>query len=143
MQTVETYRGFVYPSDIDHIGHMNVQFYAKRFDEASWQFLARLGLGPGFLKQQHRGLVALDQRTQYTREVLVGSLLHIETQLIEIKTNTIRYLHRMIDSEWHECVATCELVVAYIDTTTRKSTPLPDGVIERKNVFLNAATKSA
>jgi hypothetical protein len=81
MQAIETYRGFVYssfvyrsfvygdfvyPSAIDHIGHMNVQFYVMRFDEASWHFLARLGLSPGFLKQQNRSLVALDQRTQYT-----------------------------------------------------------------------------
>jgi acyl-CoA thioester hydrolase len=143
VQTIETYRGFVYPSAIDHIGHMNVQFYVMRFDEASWHFLARLGLGPTFLKGQNRGVVALDQRAQYTREVLVGSLLHIETQLIEIKTKTIRYLHRMIDSEWNECVATMELLVAYIDTTTRKSTPLPEGIIERKNVFMDASVGMA
>ena len=41
---IETYRGFVYPSAIDHIGHMTVQSYTARFDEATWQFLAQLGL---------------------------------------------------------------------------------------------------
>lgn len=93
MQAIEVNRGFVFclwqfclwriflSVGHDHIGHMNVQFYVMRFDEASWHFLARLGLSPGFLKQQNRSLVALDQRTQYT--------------------------------------------------------PLPHGLIERKNVFLN------
>ena len=35
---IETQRGVVYPWVIDHVGHMNVQFYTARFDEASWQF---------------------------------------------------------------------------------------------------------
>jgi hypothetical protein len=32
MMAIETYRDFVYPWSLDHIGHMNVQFYAGRFD---------------------------------------------------------------------------------------------------------------
>lgn len=43
---IPTYRGFAYPWQVDHVGHMNVQFYTARFDEASWQFLAALGLTP-------------------------------------------------------------------------------------------------
>jgi acyl-CoA thioesterase FadM len=43
---IETYRGVVYPWHIDHVGHMNIQFYTARFDEATWQFLSRLGLSP-------------------------------------------------------------------------------------------------
>jgi hypothetical protein len=39
----ETYRGFIYPWVIDHVGQMNVQSYTARFDEASWHFLAHLG----------------------------------------------------------------------------------------------------
>ena len=72
--SIETYRGFVYPSVIDHVGHMNVQSYTARFDEATWQFLAHLGLTPSFLKRNARGAVAVDQHTQYKREVLAGSL---------------------------------------------------------------------
>lgn len=75
---IETYRGFVYPWVIDHVGHMNVQSYTGRFDEASWHFLAHLGLTPAHLKNHQRGLVALDQRSQYKLEVLAGSLLDIQ-----------------------------------------------------------------
>jgi hypothetical protein len=31
----DTYRGFVHPWCIDHVGQMNVQSYVARFDEAS------------------------------------------------------------------------------------------------------------
>jgi acyl-CoA thioester hydrolase len=129
-RVIETYRGFVYPWSIDHVGHMNVQFYVGRFDEASWHFLAHLGLTPTFLTENQRGLVALDQRTQYKLEVLSGSLLHIQTELVEIKSKTIRYLHTMRNSETNAEVATMDLLVAYLNTEVRKATPLPPRVQE-------------
>ncbi|HET6829519.1 MAG TPA: thioesterase family protein, partial [Ramlibacter sp.] len=55
-QQFDTYRGFVYPWCMDHMGHMNVQSYVARFDEASWQFLACLGLTPTLLAAQNCGL---------------------------------------------------------------------------------------
>lgn len=32
---IKSCRGFVYPWQMDHVGHMNVQFYTARFDEAT------------------------------------------------------------------------------------------------------------
>jgi acyl-CoA thioester hydrolase len=133
----ETYRGFVYPWCIDHVGHMNVQSYTARFDEASWHFLAHLGLTPTFLKANHRSLVALDQRTQYKLEVLSGSLLEIHTELVEIKRKTIRYVHWMLNSETAEGVAIMELLIVFLDTTARKSIELPERVIERGIAMLD------
>ena len=123
--SIETYRGFVYPSVTDHMGHMNVQSYTARFDEATWQFLAHLGLTPSFLKGNDRGAVAVDQHTQYKREVLAGSLLHVRTELIALGRTSIRFVHHMFDSETNEEVATTELVGVYFDTAIRASTPLP------------------
>lgn len=40
----ETYRGIVYPNQLDHMGHMNVQWYAVKFDEATWQLFTIVGL---------------------------------------------------------------------------------------------------
>lgn len=128
---IETYRGFVYPSAIDHVGHMNVQFYTARFDEASWHFLAQLGLTPGFLKRHGRAAVAVDQRTQYKREVLAGSLLHITTELVTLGRTSMRVMHRMFDSETGEEVAVSELVGVYFDTECRAATPLPQSVHRR------------
>jgi len=124
----ETYRGFVYPWVIDHVGHMNVQSYTARFDEASWHFLFHLGLTPTYLKANNRGLVALDQRTQYKLEVLAGSLLDIRTVLLEANAKTLRYLHTMRNSEVGQDVATMELLIAFIDTEARKTVPLPKEV---------------
>lgn len=136
---IETYRGFVYPWAIDHVGHMNVQFYTARFDEASWQFLGQLGLSPAFLARNGRGTVAADMKTQYKREVLAGSLLHVTTELIELGRKSLRFVHRMYDSETEEEVAVTELVGVYFDTNLRSSTPLPASVRERAAALLSAA----
>jgi acyl-CoA thioester hydrolase len=118
MKRFETYRGFVYPWCIDHVGHMNVQSYVGRFDEASWHLLARLGLAPSFLAAQNRSLVALDQRLRYRREVLAGS-------------KTLRYRHCMHNSETVDEVASMELLVGYLDKQSRRMTTLPDLVLAR------------
>ena len=135
---IETFRGFVYPWVIDHVGHMNVQFYTARFDEASWHFLAQLGLTPTFLNRSHRAAVAVDQRTQYKREVLAGTLLHIETELLSLGRSSIRFVHRMFDSETSEEVASSELVGVYFDTDIRSATALPP-FVQRRASDLRAA----
>lgn len=136
--TIETYRGFVYPWAMDHIGHMNVQFYTARFDEATWHFFARLGITPNFLKDNKRGMVALDQHTQYKQEVMAGTLLHINTQLIEIKSKTLRFVHHMFNSETGTEVATTELVAAFLDAELRKTTPFPQAVFDKAAKLLDA-----
>lgn len=128
---IETYRGIVYPWNIDHVGHMNVQFYTARFDEATWHLFARLGLSPSYLRQHQRSAVAADQRTEYKREVLAGTLLHVTSELLGLGKSSVRFLHRMFDSETNEEVATTELVGVYFDVDARCSAPLPDLVRER------------
>src|SRR3954464_3204974 len=94
-RTLETYRGVAYPWSMDHMGHMNVASYTARFDEATWHFLLHLGLTPRFLKENARGTVAADQKTQYKREVHAGALLHVVTELRELGRKSIHFTHRM------------------------------------------------
>ena len=48
----------------------------------------------------------------------------------------------MRNSETPGIVATMELLVACIDTTTRKSTPIPDAVIQTALALLQAADRT-
>jgi acyl-CoA thioester hydrolase len=130
-RSFETYRGAVYPWSIDHVGHMNVASYTARFDEATWHFLAGLGLTPSFLEGAGRSAVAADQRTQYKREVRSGGLLHVATELKEVGRRSIRFVHHMYDSETGEEVANTELVGVYFDIEHRVSDDLPPIVRER------------
>lgn len=125
---METYRGFVYPWVMDHNGHMNVQSYTARFDEATWHFLGSVGLAPQSLLAGRRAMVALDQHTRYRREVFAASLLHIDTELLEAGTTSLRFVHTLYDSQSGQQLASSEIVGVLLDLDTRKPAPLPPAV---------------
>jgi acyl-CoA thioester hydrolase len=70
-----TCRGTVYPNQCDHMGHMNVMWYVGKFDEASWQLLATIGLTPSRLRNEGRGMAAVEQRIEYKRELHAGDVI--------------------------------------------------------------------
>ncbi|MBI2318422.1 MAG: thioesterase family protein [Betaproteobacteria bacterium] len=128
---VETYRGVVYPWQIDHMGHMNVQFYTARFDEATWHLNASIGLTPAYFKANRRGMAAVEQRTRYLRELHAGALIRITSELVELKGKMARFIHRMYDDETGDEVASSELVALFIDTGTRRAVPFPEEILQR------------
>jgi len=140
---IETYRGVVYPWQMDHMDHMNVQFYTARFDEATWHFFAALGMTTGYFKENRRGMAALEQRTLYKQELHAGTLIRITSELLEMKPRTIRFLHRMCDTESGEEVATSELVGAHIDTDARKAVLFPGDIAARQSDFIDSRAGSA
>ena len=123
-----TYKGAVYPWHCDHMGHMNVMWYVGKFDEATWAYFASLGLTPAKLRDNARGMAALEQNLTYKREVLPGDTLEIYTSTVEIKDKTVRFNHQMIDCETGEIVSTCELLAVHMDTNARKAIALPKEV---------------
>ncbi|MSQ72301.1 MAG: hypothetical protein EXR27_13545 [Betaproteobacteria bacterium] len=128
---IETARAVVYPWQMDHVGHMNVQFYTARFDEASWHFLAGFGMNATYLREQQRGMGAVEQRTSYKRELLPGTLLRITSELLEARARVVRFLHRMYDADNGEEVATTELTAVHMDTAARRAVPFPDAIRAR------------
>jgi acyl-CoA thioester hydrolase len=118
-----TYRGTVYPWHCDHVGHMNVMWYVGKFDEATWNLIARLGLTPSYLRESGRGMAAVQQNISYKRELLAGDLVEITSNVVEIRDKSIRFLHEMRNAETGEIAATCELTGVHTDRQTRKSVP--------------------
>lgn len=140
---IETFRGVVYPWQMDHMDHMNVQFYTARFDEATWHLFAALGMTTSYFKANRRGMAALEQRTLYKQELHAGALIRITSELLEMKPKTIRFLHRMYDTETGDEVAASELVGAHIDTDARKAVPFPDEIVKRQSGLIAARPASA
>ena len=117
---IETYRGVVYPNQVDHIGHMNVQWYAAKFDEATWHFVSNLGITPTYLRDERMGMAALP-----------GDLLVVKSRLLEIKEKSIRFLHQMLNAEDDTEIASCELFCVHFDGEARKSCPFPEEIYEK------------
>ncbi|MDR3481917.1 MAG: thioesterase family protein [Burkholderiaceae bacterium] len=120
-QPLFTYKGTVYPWHCDHVGHMNVMWYVGKFDEATWQFLAALGLTPSYLRTANRGMAAVDQHISYIKELHAGDIVSVHTTLIEIKEKSIRFTHEMRNDETGEVAARTTLKGVHLDTLARKS----------------------
>jgi acyl-CoA thioester hydrolase len=128
MEGEATYRGTVYPWHCDHVGHMNVMWYVGKFDEATWNMFARLGLTPGYLRESGRGMAAVQQNIAYKRELLAGDIVEVHSRLLEIRDRSIRFVHEMRNAETGEIAANCETTGVHMDRAQRKSAPFAPGI---------------
>lgn len=123
-----TYRGVVYPWHCDHMGHMNVMWYAGKFDEACWQLLAMLGLQPSRFARDGTEMAAAEQHVQYKRELRAGDVITIQSAVLEVTDKTVHMLHKMVHDGSGKVVATTVVVGVHIDAGIRKAIPLPEDV---------------
>jgi len=126
-----TYRGIVYPWHCDHMGHMNVMWYAGKFDEACWQLLAILGLHRSRFAQDGTGMAAVEQHIQYKREVHAGDAVTIQSAILEVTGKSIHMLHKMLHDASGEVAAITVAVGVHIDASIRKAIRLPEDVRQR------------
>ena len=131
-----TYRGTVYPWHCDHMGHMNVMWYVGKFDEATWHLFSRIGITPDYMRDEGCGMVAVDQRISYRREVLAGDLVLIRSTLLEARSKVVRFCHQMENAVSGETVATTVLTGVHLDIKTRRSRPMPEALLARAEAMV-------
>ena len=129
--TIETYRGVVYPWHCDHMGHMNVMWYVGKFDEATWHLFTHLGITPSFMRERQRGMAAVEQRISYLSELHAGDTVAIRTGVTSVSAKTIKFFHEMRNAETDTLAAVTLLTGVHIDTSARKSVPLPEEIAAR------------
>jgi acyl-CoA thioester hydrolase len=139
MAAEATYRGTVYPWHCDHVGHMNVMWYVGKFDEATWNFFARFGLTPAYLRESGRGMAAVQQNISYKQELLAGDIVEIRSFLLEMRDKSIHFVHEMRNAETGEVAATCELTGVHVDRKVRKSVAFADAIREAARKHLAGA----
>ena len=128
---IETYRGAIYPWHCDHMGHMNVMWYVGKFDEATWNLFACMGVTIAFLKENRRGMAAVQQNITYKRELHAGETVIVRSTFLEVREKLARFVHEMRNAVTGEIAAICVLTGVHIDSHTRKSCPFPAEIVER------------
>ncbi len=133
-----TYRGTVYPWQCDHMGHMNVMWYAGKFDEASWQLLSNLGLTSARFRNDGTAMAAVEQHVNYRRELHPGDSVTVRSAVLEVKDKSIRFIHEMRNDQTEEVAATSLLVAVHLDQTARKARSLPADVRDCAALMIGA-----
>lgn len=132
---VESYRGTVYPWHCDHMGHMNVMWYVGKFDEGTWNFFSMLGMTPGYLRENRRGMAAVDQRIAYRRELHAGDIVTVRSGILGTGSKSVRFVHEMRNAATDEIAALTLLTGVFIDTVARKACALPQPLRDRCERF--------
>jgi len=124
----ETYRGSVFSWECDEVGHMNVRYYVAKFDEASWQLMAKVGLTPKYLRSNNKSVVSVEQHIKYINELLPGDLVVVQSKVLEIKKSFIKFKHVMVNSQTHKIAAEMTVVGVHLDLIARKPTSIPQTI---------------
>jgi acyl-CoA thioester hydrolase len=135
---LDTYRGTVLPWHCDHMGHMNVMWYVGKFDEATWNLFAAMGVTAAFLKENKRAMAAVQQNITYRRELLVGDTVAVRSAFIEVRDKVARFVHEMRNAQTGEISAVCVLTGVSMDAQTRKSCPFPQEIVARGRSLVRA-----
>jgi len=107
------------------MGHMNVMWYVGKFDEATWHLLASAGVTAKRMREEGFGMVAVEQRIEYKRELVAGDLITIRSYFQDVSEKALRFVHEMTNEETKEVAARTFLTGVCMDTNTRKARPLP------------------
>ncbi len=133
---LETYRGTVYPWHCDHMGHMNVMWYVGKFDEATWNLFAHVGMTAAWLRSQNRGMAAVQQNITYRRELNAGDTVVIGSAILEARDKVLRFSHEMRDAASGDVAAVCELTGVHIDTQARRACPFAPEILQRARALI-------
>ena len=131
-----TYKGTIYPWHCDHMGHMNVMWYVGKFDEATWNLFAAIGVTTAWMRENRRGMAAVQQDITYKRELLAGDTVAVRSTLLEVRDKVAKFVHEMRHAQSGEIAAVCVLTGVSIDAQTRKSVAFPADIVERAKALV-------
>jgi acyl-CoA thioester hydrolase len=117
---------------------MNVAWYVAKFDEATWQLFAAIGLTPSRLRTERIGMAGVEQHIEYKRELYAGDVVTVSSTVLEVKEKAIRFAHEMKNDETGEVAARTVLVAVHLDAATRKARAFPADVRDRAHAMIDA-----
>ena len=135
-QQFDTFRGLVYPSQCDAMGHMNVQHYIAAFDHAMWHLVHEVGYRKSAAPNNGHGWADVRHVVEYRRELPAGSLYRIESSVDKVGRSSLVTRHRMFEMESGALAAECEMTSVYFDLAARASAPLPQSLGDAARALL-------
>ena len=117
---------------IDYNGHMNVAYYTMAFDQAFDEILdERLGVGESLAREHRMGPMALQTQIHYLGELLEGTEIACDFQLLDADAKRMHFFFTMINLATGETAATYESLTMNVDLEARRSAPYPERAQER------------
>ena len=97
----------------------------RQIRRSDWNLFAAAGVTTAFLKENRRGMAAVQQNITYRRELHAGETVAIRSAFLEVREKVAKFVHEMRNAVTGEISAICVLTGVHTDAQTRKSCPFP------------------
>lgn len=124
-QSYEVYRGVVFPWMCDHIGHMNVRWYAHHFDDGGFHLWSMAGLSQREMRERGTQVVVAQTTIKYMRELRAGDLIVIRAGISKVGEKSVVHIAKMYNADTNVLSAWEETVEVFFDPVARKAAPMP------------------
>lgn len=132
----ELYRAVVFPWHCDHIGHMNVRWYAHHFDDAGFHLWTVAGVSQKEMHDSGVSLVVGQIKINYIHEMNAGDLLVIRGGFSHVGGKSIQHHQRLYNADTNVLCATQDTIEVFFDPETRTSAPMPDFYREKLTLLV-------
>lgn len=122
---IETHRAVVHQWYCDHLGHMNVRYYAHFFDDAGFHFWTGIPGAQDIMKRHGIGVVVARTTNDFIQEARAGELVVVNSALTRLGTKSLTYTQRLTNAETGTLLATQDAVEVIFDPAARKATEMP------------------
>ena len=127
------WEGEVLAGWIDANRHMSDGFYAVAFGEASWRVQDHLGLHAEYRARTDATLYSVEAHLTWTRELLLGQRLHVESLVLGADEKRLRVFHRLFASDAGYLAATMDVMMLHVvqGKDGARTSPFPGYVARR------------
>ena len=132
------YRTTVRHDWVDYNGHMNDAAFAGVFSEATDALLEWLGLGAPARTELGYTVFTLETHIRYLAQAYETQSLAVDVRLVDHDAKRLHVLMTLREASANTALATGELMLMGIDTTSERPAPFPDAVAERVDELYRA-----
>jgi acyl-CoA thioester hydrolase len=119
----------VLETEIDTLGHMNVQYYLQRVLAANDVLMSEFGLGDDQRQALNARLATRDTYIRYHREQFTGSPLEVWGGALEVGPQSAKMYYEVRNPEKNDIAAAFVILFGLQDIASRAWAPLPAQVI--------------
>lgn len=120
----------------DEMGHMNVRWYLKIYDEAGYGLFPLLGLTPDYYQTPGVGTFDLEHHIQYLREVHIGDTVALRARALGRSDKRLHYMLFMVNETGGTLASTLECINSHANLFERRTSPYPPEITTRIDAML-------
>ena len=125
---VETFRATVAPTECDHLGHMNVQYYFRAVSDGMFGVMVRLGLTPEAIHRRRMSFAVVQAQSEFHHELHAGDVIVLESTLLRLGKKSATFHHRLRNTATEELVMSAKFKCVLLDLDKRRSIAVPDDI---------------